>query len=227
MIKPRGVDVLEAFGRHWALLIFHTALFSLSGCVSHQLSTPCQFDFSPHFLMWQNYTSESEPNSKIHPFETFRMSMDDHEYSEFESTIIRPSIRAACSRNALLASSSLTDLPIAFAPGRQSIIDTQRFLVDTDYNCPSANIRPPFPTQLTQMPRTPPLDRVFCVKGYFSEKQPGCFVWEGGYFEEGERVIFGTSGRIGHILRVCEVGKNYVMFKVEDLSSVSEGDVKM
>jgi hypothetical protein len=77
------------------------------------------------------------------------------------------------------------------------------------------------------MPRIPPLDRVFCVKGYFSEKQPGCFVWEGGYFEEGERVIFGTSGRIGRILRVCKVGKNYVMFKVEDLSSVSEGDVKM
>ena len=77
------------------------------------------------------------------------------------------------------------------------------------------------------MPQIAPLDCGFCVKVYFSEKQPGCFEWEGGYFEEGERVIFGTSGRIGHILRVCEVGKNYVMFKVEDLSSVSEGDVKM
>src|ERR1700729_4208771 len=91
-------------------------------------------DLSPHCLMWQNYTSESEPNSKIHPFETFRLSMDDHKYSDFESTIIHPSIQAACYHDALFTNSHLTKLPVTFAPGCQSIVDIQCFLVDTDYN---------------------------------------------------------------------------------------------
>ena len=92
--------------------------------------------------MWQNYTSESEPNSKIHPFETFRLSMDDREYSDFESTIIRPSIRAARYRDTLFANSHLTELPVTFAPGRQSIVDIQCFLIDTDYNRSLINIHP-------------------------------------------------------------------------------------
>src|ERR1700683_13766 len=78
-------------------------------------------DLSPHCLMWQNYTSESEPNSKIHPFETFRLSMDERKYSDFESTIIRPSIQAARYHNALFANSSLIAPPITFPPGHQSI----------------------------------------------------------------------------------------------------------
>ena len=82
--------------------------------------------------MWQNYTSESEPNSKIHPFETFHLSMDDCEYSNFESAMIRPSIRAAHYCNTLFTNSRLTELPVTFAPGRQSIVDIQRFLIDTD-----------------------------------------------------------------------------------------------
>src|ERR1700685_2762208 len=86
-------------------------------------------NLSPHCLMWQNYTSESEPNSKIHLFETFRLSMDDHKYSDFESTIIH---RAARYCNALFTNSFLTELPVTFAPGHQSIVDTQHFLVDID-----------------------------------------------------------------------------------------------
>ena len=77
------------------------------------------------------------------------------------------------------------------------------------------------------MPQIISLDRVFYIKGYFSEKQLGCFVWEEGHFEDGEQVIFGTSGRLGRVLGVCKVGKNYVMFKVEDMSGVPEGDVRM
>src|ERR1700733_11101533 len=83
-------------------------------------------NLSPYCLMWQNYTSESKPNSKIHLFETFRLSMDDREYSDFESTIICPSIRAARYRDALFTNSHLTKLPVTFAPGRQSIVDIQR-----------------------------------------------------------------------------------------------------
>src|ERR1700729_3636203 len=70
-------------------------------------------NLSPHCLMWQNYTSES----KIHLFETLHMSMRDSEYSDFESTIIHPSIRAAHYHNTLFANSFLTELPITFAPG--------------------------------------------------------------------------------------------------------------
>src|ERR1700683_1137902 len=99
-------------------------------------------DLSPHCLMWQNYTSESEPNSKIHPSETFRLSMDDCKYSDFESTIICPSIRAARYCNALFANSFLTELPITFATGCQSIVDALCFLVNTNYNCPPINIHP-------------------------------------------------------------------------------------
>src|SRR6202167_6286510 len=68
-------------------------------------------DLSPHCLLWQNYTSESEPNSKIHPFETFRLSMNDHEYSDFESAIIRPSIRAAHYRDTLSQTLILPSFP--------------------------------------------------------------------------------------------------------------------
>ena len=77
------------------------------------------------------------------------------------------------------------------------------------------------------MPQVIPLDHVFYIKGYFTKKQPGCFVWEEGHFKDGEQVIFGTSGRLGHVLEVCKVGRNYVMFKVEDMSGVLEGDVRM
>ena len=177
--------------------------------------------------MWQNYTSESEPNSKIHPFETFRLSMDDREYSDFESTIIRPSIRAARYRDTLFANSHLTELPVTFAPGCQSIVDIQCFLIDTNYNWLPINIHPHPLGETAPMPQVIPLDRVFYIKGYFSKKQPGCFVWEEGHFEDGEQVIFGTSGRLGRVLGVCEVGKNYIMFKVEDMSGVPEGDVRI
>src|ERR1700689_550696 len=159
-------------------------------------------DLSPHCLMWQNYTSESEPNSKIHPFETFCLSMDDREYSDFESTIIRPSIRAARYRDALFTNSHLTELPVTFAPGCQSIVNIQCFLVDTNYNWSPINIHPHSFGETTPMPQVIPLDRVFYIKGYFSKKQLGCFVWEEGHSEDGEQVIFGTSGRLGRVLGV-------------------------
>src|ERR1700734_2112539 len=177
--------------------------------------------------MWQNHTSASKPNSKIHLFETFRLSMDDREYSDFESTIIHPSIRATCYHDALFANSRLTELPVTFAPGCQSIVNIQCFLVDTDYNWSPINIHPHSFGETSPMPQVVPLDHVFYIKGHFSKKQPGCFVWEEGHFEDGEQVIFGTSGRLGHVLEVCEVGKNYIMFKVEDMSGVSEGDVRI
>jgi len=103
----------------------------------------------------------SESNSKIHPFETFHLSMDDHKYSRFESTIICPSIRATHYHNALFANSFLTELPITFALGCQSIVDTKCFLVNTDYNHLPINIHPPSLEQTTPMPQVIPLDSTF------------------------------------------------------------------
>src|ERR1700691_879091 len=71
--------------------------------------------------------------------------MDDHKYSRFESTIICPSIRATHYCNALFANSFLTELPITFALGCQSIVDTKCFLVNTNYNHLPINIHPPSP----------------------------------------------------------------------------------
>ena len=128
--------------------------------------------------------------------------MDDCEYSDFESTIICPSIRATHYCDALFANSHLTKLPVTFAPGCQSIVNIQCFLVDTDYNRSPINIHPHLLGETAPMPQIIPLDRVFYIKGYFSEKQLGCFVWEEGHFEDGEQVIFGTSGRLGCVLGV-------------------------
>src|SRR6202035_5699088 len=76
----------------------------------------------------------------------------------------------------------LTKLPITFAPGHQSIVDIQCFLIDTDYNWLPINIHPRSFGETAPMPQVIPLDHVFYIKGYFSKKQPGCFVWEEGHF---------------------------------------------
>ena len=128
--------------------------------------------------------------------------MDDSKYSDFESTIIHPSIQAAHYRNTLFANSFLTALPITFAPGCQSIINTQCFLVDTNCNCPLINIPPPSLGQTAPIPQVFPLDHVFYIKGYLRREQLGCFIWEEGHFEDREQVIFGTSGRLGCVLGV-------------------------
>src|SRR6202042_2355826 len=70
-----------------------------------------------------------------------------------------------------------------------------------------------------------PLDCMLPVKGYFSTKQPNCFVWEEGYFEKGLQVIFGTSGRLEHILGVCGVGRNFFMLRVKELGGSLDGEV--
>ena len=42
LIEPRGIDALVVFRRRWALLIFHTASFSIPGHVLRQFPLPCQ-----------------------------------------------------------------------------------------------------------------------------------------------------------------------------------------
>jgi hypothetical protein len=66
---------------------------------------------------------------------------------------------------------------------------------------------------------------MLAVKGYFSAKQPKCFVWEECYFEKGLQVIFGTSRRLGQILGVCGVGRNFFMLRVKELEGSLDGEV--
>jgi hypothetical protein len=50
-------------------------------------------------------------------------------------------------------------------------------------------------------------------------------VWEEGYFEKGSQVIFSTSGRVGWILEVCGVGKDFFMLRVKELGGSLGGEV--
>ena len=63
------------------------------------------------------------------------------------------------------------------------------------------------------------------MKRYFGTKWLNCFVWEEGYFEKGSQVIFGTSGRLGRILGVCGVGRNFFMLRVKELGGFLNGEV--
>ena len=120
--------------------------------------------------------------------------MDSYEYALFKLKIIRPSSRAAQSHTQLFNNSVLSDLPIVFKPGRQSITDLQCFLVDTDYNRPLHNLRFPLVDPVAKMSSHIPLDCMPPMKGYFSTKQPNCFVWEEGYFEKGCRSYLALVG---------------------------------
>ena len=132
--------------------------------------------------MSSSQDTESTQEHLIHPFEMFRALMDKYEYMLFESEIIHPSIQSTQSYTQLFNNSALPNLPIVFAPGHQSIANIQCFLVNTDYNQPLHNLRFPLVDPVTKMSSHIPLDRMLAVKGYFSTKQPNCFVWEEGYF---------------------------------------------
>src|ERR1700676_771670 len=153
----------------------------------------------------------------IHPIETFRHSSD---YPRFESTVIRPFLRAAQERATLF---SETDLDIPTAPGRPSIEDIFQFLDETDYNHSLDHARNTslLPKNLPIL--TPPIP-ICPLVGYISKKHLDCFVLEGGFFEKGSEVILGSSGRMARVLGVCGLGKNYVMMKVQELGGILEGE---
>ena len=158
--------------------VHHTAFLSIPG----PNFTPKSIFLSINLLlmspMSSSWDTESAQEHPIHPFKMFLALMDEYEYALFESKIIRPSIRAARSHTQLFNNSVLSDLPIVFKPGCQSITDLQRFLVDTDYNCPLHNLCFPLMDPVAKMSSHIPLDHMLPMKGYFSTKQPNCFVWE-------------------------------------------------
>jgi hypothetical protein len=114
--------------------VYHTAFLSIPGLNF----TPKTIYLSINLLLTSPMSSfqdtESTQEHPIHPFKTFQALVDEYEYALFEYEIICPSIQSARSYTQLFNNSALPNLPIVFAPGRQSIANIQCFLVDTDYN---------------------------------------------------------------------------------------------
>jgi hypothetical protein len=134
--------------------------------------------------------SSSEVSDPSHPLETFQPSSD---YSYFEAKIIHPAIHSAQSRAEL--AEEFGQGSITFSQPRSSLEDTLQFLIDTDDNCPDHKLRLPRPLPTPKSSAAVPLTRTTSVVGYVSNKCPDCFVWQGGYFEEGSYVVLGKSFR--------------------------------
>lgn len=155
--------------------------------------------------------SEQTP---VHPLQTFRSSCD---YPVFEATVIRPFIRAARSRANLHAE---TRLPIEFAPSNPIIADALQFLNETDYNNPTQHSHPPKVNRPAPRPILP-------LGGYVSKKRPDCFIWESGYFKKYSEVILGDSGRLGRVMGICGLGRNYVMMRINELGNSFHGALRI
>jgi hypothetical protein len=58
-------------------------------------------------------------------------------------------------------------------------------------------------------------------------KQLDCFVWEGGFFEEGSSIILGNNARLVKVLGVAGVGQNYFMMGLKDSGRALEGEMTL
>jgi len=71
------------------------------------------------------------------------------------------------------------------------------------------------------------VDPHYFLEGYVSSKQLDCFVWEGGFFEEGSSVILGNNARLAKFLGVVGVGRNYFMMGLKDSGKALEGEMTL
>src|SRR5882724_7107531 len=154
----------------------------------------------------------------VHPMETYRASKD---YALFEAEEIRPFMHAAHNRVALFKESWL---PLVVSSGQPSIDNILNFLKETDYHnsLHSTNIPFPHPSSTAA-----PVDPHYFLEGYVSSKQLDCFVWEGGFFEEGSSVILGNNARLAKVLGVVGVGRNYYMMGLKDSGKALEGEMTL
>jgi hypothetical protein len=67
----------------------------------------------------------------------------------------------------------------------------------------------------------------YFFEGYVSSKQLDCFVWEGGFFEEGSSVILGNNVRLAKVMGVVGVGWNYFMMGLKDSGRTLEGEMTL
>ncbi len=71
------------------------------------------------------------------------------------------------------------------------------------------------------------MDPHYFLEGYISSKRLDCFVWEGGFFEEGSSVILGNNARLAKVLGVVGVGQNYFMMGLKDSGKALEGEMTL
>ena len=64
---------------------------------------------------------------------------------------------------------------------------------------------------------TIPLTCITSVIGYVSNKHPNCYIWQSRYFEEGSHVVLGTMYRKVKIVGSYEVGRNYIMMRLDEV----------
>ena len=163
LIKPCGIDMLKVLMHQHPFSVYHTAFLSILGLNFTPKTIYLSIDLLLTSPMSSSRATESAQECLIHPFKTFRASMDKYEYALFESEIIHPSIWAAWSHTQLFNNSALPDLPIVFKPGHQSITKIQHFLVDTDCNWPLHNLHFPLVDPVTKMSSHVPLDCMLTV----------------------------------------------------------------
>jgi hypothetical protein len=71
------------------------------------------------------------------------------------------------------------------------------------------------------------VDPHYFLEGYVSSKQLDCFVWEGGFFEEGSSIILGNNARLAKVMGVNGVGWNYFMMGLNDSGRPLEGEMTL
>ena len=154
----------------------------------------------------------------VHPMETYCASKD---YALFEAEKIRPFMCAARNRAALFKESQL---PLVVSSGCPSIDNILNFLKETDYHNSLHSTNIPLPCSSSTVA---PVDPHYFLEGYVSSKRLDCFVWEGGFFEEGSSVILGSDARLAKVMGVVGVGRNYFMMGLKDSGRALEGEVTL
>jgi hypothetical protein len=167
----------------------------------------------------------SEMHRKLHLLE--RLS-PDFDYHTVARDHINPLISDLRETNSRFARLQLEEpLPISVASPRESFASLQKFLIDTNINCPSHPLMchsngPPAGVISSKTS----LRREFRISGIFCPSNPSWFVTPDNEFEVESLVrLKGHSELSLWINGICGVGKDYVMFNVFDTRElVSSGD---
>ena len=112
-----------------------------------------------------------------------------------------------------------------FSVPHPSLEEILQFLLDTDYNHPGHKFHLPPPLPTLKLSATIPLTCMTFVVGYISNKQPDCYMWQGGYFKEGSHVVLGTTYRKVKIVGSYGVGRNHIMMKLEEVGRVPKDQI--
>jgi hypothetical protein len=153
-------------------------------------------------------------SAKPHPYET---SDSFASYREFELKVINPAICAARECERLFFKSEDPPILAIQAPLRPSLEDFHNTILATDYNRTSVQLMPSqhYPVIPRQSAGIPILAFIL---GQFSSFHPDTFLAvEGRSVKVGDQVLLGEGFRGVKVGGVCEVGKNFVRYRVSEV----------